>query len=313
EEAMIGHILGEGVFEEIAVLWEEAPVVDQPQRLQMLETVSELVFPLGNFLEELQRELPPDDCSRLNKPFLPLWESVDPGRDHILDRIWDLPLEGALREDVALLVLLQGTHLQEGLGQLLYVEGITLRLLEDESLYVCSHRPCVEEFLHQCYTFSLREALQDQTGVVGAVSPRRAIAWAIGRKEEDWQGQDTIDQRGEECLRGRIHPVQVLQNQDEGATAALAQEQGLQRDKDLPLLQLGPLVGHGRTVDLDGKQRQEGRGELLGRKSRIIKGRSDPLHHRRLGLLFCDLTARLQQVNERQVGDDPAIGETTPC
>src|SRR5262249_53536916 len=110
------HILREGVFEEIAGVWEEAPVVDQPQGLQMLETVGACVFPLGNFLEELQRELAPDDCSRLNKPFLPLWESVDPGRDHVLDRIWDLPLEGALREDVTTFVLLQGTHLQEGLG-----------------------------------------------------------------------------------------------------------------------------------------------------------------------------------------------------
>src|SRR5262249_4161061 len=118
EEAIIGHILGEGVFEEIAALWEEAPVVDQPQRLQMLKTVGALVFPLGDFLEELQRELPPDDGGRLDKPLLPLGESVDPGRDHVLDRIWDLPLEGALREDVAILVLLQGTHLQEGLGQL---------------------------------------------------------------------------------------------------------------------------------------------------------------------------------------------------
>ena len=54
EEAIIGHILGEGVFEEIAGLWEEAPVIDQPQRLQMLETVGKLVLPLGNFLEELQ-------------------------------------------------------------------------------------------------------------------------------------------------------------------------------------------------------------------------------------------------------------------
>ena len=99
-------------------------------------------------------------------------ESVDPGCDHVLDRIWDLPLEGALREDVAMLVLLQGTHLQKGLGQLLYVEGIALRLLEDESVDVGSHRPRAQEFLHQCDTFSLRKALQDQTGVVGPISPR---------------------------------------------------------------------------------------------------------------------------------------------
>src|SRR5262249_13047233 len=160
-------------------------------------------------------------------------------------RIWDLPLEGTLCEDVAILALLQGPHLQEGPGQFLYVEGIALRLLEDEGLVVCRHRPRVQEFLHQCYTFSLRTALQDQTRVVGAVSPRRAIARAIGRQEEDRQGQYTIDQGGEEFFRGRVHPVQVLQNQDERATAALLQEQGLQRDNELPLLQLGPLVGHG--------------------------------------------------------------------
>ena len=149
--------------------------------------------------------------------------------------------------------------------------------------------------------------------MVGPVSPWGAIARAIGRQEEDRQGQDTIDQESEEFLRGRIHPVQVLQNQDEGATAALLQEQGLQCDKDLPLLQLGPLVGHGRAVDLDGQQRQEGRGELLCRKSRLLQGHADPLHHRWLGLPVFDLTARLQQVDERQVGDDPAIGETPPC
>ena len=77
-----------------------------------------------------------------------------------------------------MLVLLQGTHLQKGLGQLLYVEGIALRLLEDESLDVGSHRPRAQEFLHQCYTFSLRKALQDQTGVVGPISPICArIPW----------------------------------------------------------------------------------------------------------------------------------------
>ena len=87
---------------------------------------------------------------------------------------------------------------------------------------------------------------------------------------------------------------------------------GLAARQRLPLLQLGPLVGYGRAVALDGKQREEDRSELFRRKARS-KGRSDPLHHRWRGIPVFDLTTRLQQVDERQVGDDPAIGETPPC
>src|SRR5262245_58380026 len=52
-----------------------------PQRLHMLETVGDLVVPLDKVLEELQRELPPDNGRRLQQPFLPLGEAVEPGRN----------------------------------------------------------------------------------------------------------------------------------------------------------------------------------------------------------------------------------------
>src|SRR5262245_38696771 len=78
------------------------------QRLHMLATVGHLVVPLDKLLEELQREPPPDTGRRLQQPFLPLGEAVEPGRNDVLDRLRDLPLKGARREAVALRVLLQG-------------------------------------------------------------------------------------------------------------------------------------------------------------------------------------------------------------
>ena len=90
EEAVVGHLLGEGVLEDILELGEEPLLVDELQALEVEEVGLQLFLHLRDGLEDTEGELPADDGGDVHDPFQALVEAVDTGGDDPLDGVGDL-------------------------------------------------------------------------------------------------------------------------------------------------------------------------------------------------------------------------------
>ena len=114
------------------------------------------------------------------------------------------------------------------------------------------------------------QAAQGEAGDVGVAGPVRAELGAEGDDEQNRQRRDALDYPVEQLERGRVTPVRVLQDQQDGAPARQALELRQERPKGarLPLLR---------------GERREGMGRVERQAEQVDQVRQDLVRGRRLG------------------------------
>ena len=128
EQGGVGHVMGQGVLEHVGQLGEVGLLVNQLQRFELGQQLVHLRLDVRDAIQQPHRELAADDGGELDG-FLGLaLQPVDAAEDHLLDGVGhpDL-LQGAFHR-VATVGLAEDAGLHQGLGDLLDVEGVALRL-----------------------------------------------------------------------------------------------------------------------------------------------------------------------------------------
>src|SRR5262245_57378277 len=139
----------------------------------------------GLFPERLQqawRKFPPEDRGGLQQTLVCLWQPIYARAEDPLNRVW---YDDSRRESLLF---------NDGTGQFLQEEGIAFRLLDNA---VCQRRrQCrvVTGGVHYGHTVLWSQTAQGQLGGVGLVDPRRMIARAIRRQEQDGGTGQTLDE-----------------------------------------------------------------------------------------------------------------------
>ncbi len=85
EQALIGHILDDGVLEDVLHLGKETLLMDQLHVRQCLEATLDFGGDLRDAGEEAEPELSADDGRRLRRPFHSVLEPVQARTDDVLD------------------------------------------------------------------------------------------------------------------------------------------------------------------------------------------------------------------------------------
>ena len=107
KEAVVRHLLGQDVLEDVLQLGEELLLVDELQALEVHEMGFEVLPHAGDGLENAEGEVPADHRGHLHGSFQVLLEPVDPGGDDPLD-LSGISISEGLWVRTILMVLLCG-------------------------------------------------------------------------------------------------------------------------------------------------------------------------------------------------------------
>jgi len=133
EDLAVRSLLGERVLEAVLGLWPAATFAKQVEALQLMERAAQIVGRPGHPLQPLQPELPPQHSGRQQYVVTGVWKSIDAGEDHLLDGRRDGDVHSVV-EPIAILVVDERSRIEQRPDQLLEVEGVSLRILEDPPL-----------------------------------------------------------------------------------------------------------------------------------------------------------------------------------
>ena len=92
KQAVVGHLLGQGVLEDVFQLREEALFIDELQALEVEQVGFELLSHAGDGLQDAKGELPADHRGHLHDPLEVLLQPVHAGGDDPLDGVGHLDL-----------------------------------------------------------------------------------------------------------------------------------------------------------------------------------------------------------------------------
>ena len=251
-EALAGHLAGERVREDVHRPVGAGAVEEELEPHQVAERGLEIRGIAPHRLEEAHRRLAPEHGRRLQAPPRRVGEPVDPGQQHLLDRLrYRL---GVRRRAVRL----------DRPRQLLEEERVALGLLDDPVQRLVGERGGGERRAEERRALVGGERRERDLGRVGLREPRGPVAGPVRQHEQDRRAGEAVHQRLHVRLRCPVDPVQVFDRHDQRPAAA-AVEAHLAQDQEHPGLdglgaQLGErlgALGHAEEVE-QVRRRQEG-------------------------------------------------------
>ncbi len=297
QQAVVGHVLGQGVFEEVARIAVRGLLEEELPRLEVEEQAVEGLAAVPHRAQQLARELAAEHRGGLQEPLVVLRQAVDARHQDALD--------GA-RHRAAFAAF---GALREGAGQLLEEEGIAFGLGQHLGLELGRQAGVFEDRLGERPAVLVGEPAQRQLGGVGLVHPLGLVARAVGAEQEDAGGAQGLDQAGQEVLGGGVDPVQVLelhhhQRLVAGVVHHLAHGlEGLRLDR--LRLELGQRLGAGFDVE----QAEEERQRQVGIAAHPFEALPQLGGDGGFVVVVGDLGGAADHVEDRQVGDAAAVGK----
>lgn len=85
QQALVGHVVGDGVFEDVLPLGEEACLVNQLGMRQGIQVVLDLRRHFRDACEPAKAELASNDGRGLDRPLDRLLQPIDPSANDVLD------------------------------------------------------------------------------------------------------------------------------------------------------------------------------------------------------------------------------------
>jgi len=92
EQAVIGHLLGEGMFEDVFQLRKQLSFVDELQALKIEERSLQVFVHSGYRRKDTIGKFPAYDRGDLHDSLEIIFDPVHTGRDDSLNRVWHLDL-----------------------------------------------------------------------------------------------------------------------------------------------------------------------------------------------------------------------------
>ena len=108
------------------------------------------------------------------------------------------------------------------------------------------------------------ERLETQLGDVRAIAPAGTIAAAICRDEEDGRFDQRVDEHRDVAFRRPVHPVQILECENDRTNATRGDSQALEDLERLPMNRVGTEVPDPLRPHADVQQAQHVRRRLVG-------------------------------------------------
>src|SRR5262245_48504933 len=126
---------------------------------------------------------------------------VNARRQYRMNRLWD--------DQPRLLRAL----FHDGVREFLEKERIALRLREHVLLDLRCQRGRVQHTRDHLSARLVPKRLEDNLCHIRPVEPGRTISWMVGSQEQERHTGQAGDQRGQECLRGRVDPLEIFNSQ----------------------------------------------------------------------------------------------------
>ncbi len=196
----------------------------------------------------------PDDLAEdgrvLHKLLLLLGKSVQPRRDHALDRLRKRQVN-VLLESPARALAAQIAAVDQHPDELLRVERVAARAGEQDGLRLCRQHRLLEERRDEPCRVVLGQGLQlDGGGVDLSSAPRRPALQQLGTRgghDEDRQVAHPLDQVVDEIEQAVVGPLDVLEHKDERAALGQRLEEATPGGKRLAALVVAQLLVRAET------------------------------------------------------------------
>jgi hypothetical protein len=223
QQAIVGHVLGERVLEDVGRLVGRQALVEELEPPELQQIRFQDPRPIPDRGQKAQGELAPQHRGRLEHALGLLREPIDPRHEDPVDGVRD----GQIPRWAGLL--------RHGPRELLEEERISFGLVEDELGHRVGEVPRWEDRVDHGQTVLTGEPVEGELRGVGLVHPRRPVAGSVCAHQKDRRTGEVLDQGDEVVLRRLVDPVEILDGEDQRlALAALEAEQA--EDLDRPAL-----------------------------------------------------------------------------
>ncbi len=289
DQRAVRGLLDQRVLEAVLGLGPSPALADEVQALQLVQRPPDSPSPPETASSSGRPNCRPRTDAAMSASCASGLEPVDPREDDLLDRRRDLDRD-LVDEPPALAVRHERAGVDQRTDELLEEERVPLGGLEDPPLHLVGKRSSVaDERVKQLAPGVARQRLERHLArpvreLAGAVSFTRHDGWSRsgrGRQHEQERRHFGVrEQALEQLQRGRVRPVQVLEDDATGPSSRESREQ-LAHDLERPVLQrLGRELGEAGVrlgLEREPEHRAEVRVELERRappKSRSTLRRS---------------------------------------
>ena len=185
KQAVVGHLLSQGMFEDVLQLRKQALLVDKLQSLKVNEIGFELLSHSGDGVEDAVGKVSPDDGSHLHGPLEVILQAVHAGSDDPLNGIGHLDIGGLCAQNILMIFPLNGAIFQQGVGKLLYEEGVASRSANDEFPQLRHYLSLFKDGLHQLSAGPGGELIHTDLAVIRLASPLVGVFRTVEKNEQD--------------------------------------------------------------------------------------------------------------------------------
>ena len=206
QEPVVRDVLRQRVLEHVDRLLVTRRLVQKLQALQLEQMGMEWARAVPHPVQQLRRELAPENRGALDEALGGVGQPIDARHDHALDGIGN--------------DLIGATTLRHREGQLFEKERIAFGLGEDRLGYRARHGIRPQHGSHDRETGLAGQGSQREVRGVGAIDPRRPVPGPIRRDEKDRRRREALDEERQILLGSLVDPVQVLHEEDDGASPA---------------------------------------------------------------------------------------------
>ena len=244
QDRLVGGLLHQGVLEDVLELRFAGLLPDELQGLERLQILVEGGFRLRQGVKDAVEEAPADDGRQTEHLFQLLVQAVDAGHDDALQGVRDADLRGPLGDlPPAVLVGDETPEVDEGPDDLLHEQGVSLGPLIDGVSEAHGQVAQTHQVRHQGMGLLQGEGGEEELLVaIGVGLPGQVLEARRGgvrlraphQAEEDrgllCQGEQVLEQ----TCRGVVQPVDVLEDEDEGALLRQAADEEAHGAEHLP-------------------------------------------------------------------------------
>ena len=221
-QTAVGHLVRQRVLERVFQLGEEIGLVQELRRLQPRQARGHgLLGQPGNVPQQRERDIVADDRRRLQQVPLLGRQPIDPRRQHRLHRRRDLQRRGVLRHVILPAPASQDPGLDQCPHALLQEEGVALGPLDQQARERGQARVIAEQDVQQLVGTGRRQRIESQLRVVALLPPAVLILAPVRDEQQQARAGQALDQAVQQRLGLGVDPVQVLDEQEQGAARGL--------------------------------------------------------------------------------------------
>ena len=296
--------------ERVLGLGEERRLVEEARALEPIQhRVLRVLGEIRDVAQHGEEHVLADDRRGLQHVLVLRGQPIDARRDQGLHRRGDLEAVHRSRRTVGATLPREEARLHEGPHALLEEERVAVRALDEEPLHRAQLRALPEHRAQHLGRALRPQRLEAELGVVGLVAPGVLVLRAVVEEDEDRRRGQARDEAVDDGLALRVHPVEILEGEDDRPRLALAQEDRLDR-----VGRRGPALGLREPVPgrVAGGHVEQGQQRGEDRPQGLVQ-REQPARH--LLPHLAGVVARLdaevgpREIDHRRVGRPLAVGD----